>query len=367
MTSSCALAATLLLLLCSVQHLYVSGFCSSSSRSSTNSFNRNAFRRHSFSERTESIFKELDARQVQQSGGAGGTTTLDGLRNLNNAWLKLKDGGWADPPTQIVTDQSSMTYRIDDPGMNFDICVAGGTLGVFYAAAFQKLGYKTCVIERGKVVGRSQEWNISRKELGALVRLNILTAEDIEAIISIEFNPVRVGFKTDTSPDTRTPGFELYVNDILNLGIKPDALIALMRQKYLALGGTLFEGEGLKSVSVFSNTAQLQLTSEKSLTARLVLDAMGNASPISKQIRGSVEPDGICIVVGSCARGFEQANNTYSDVIYTDTPITTKSPVSSLQYFWEAFPAGKFDLICCFFVAYPTCPYFTLRIATAKR
>lgn len=48
-----------------------------------------------------------------------------------------------------------------------------------------------------------------------------------------------------------------------------------------------------------------------------MLDAMGNGSPISKQIRGSVEPDGVCIVVGSCASGYNAANNTYSDVIYT--------------------------------------------------
>lgn len=333
--------AAITVLLCFAQLFYVSGF--NRVTTTTTSVRRRIdylLRRNSFSERTESIFKELDTRQGQQSGGAGGSTTLDGLRNLNNVWLKLKDGGWAEPPTQIVTDKSSMAYRIDESGLNYDICVSGGTLGIFYAAALQKLGYKTCVIERGKIAGRIQEWNISRKELGALVRLNILTAEDIEAIISIEFNPVRVGFKTDTSPMTREPGFELYINDILNLGIKPDALITIMKQKYLALGGTIYEGEGLKSVSVFSNTAQLQLTSDKSLTARLVLDAMGNGSPISKQIRGPVEPDGVCIVVGSCAHGFEQANNTYSDVIYTDTPITSKSSLSSLQYFWEAFPAG---------------------------
>ena len=45
-------------------------------------------------------------------------------------------------------------------------------------------------------------------------------------------------------------------------------------------------------------------------------------------------------MVGTCARGFDAANNTYSDVIYTDTPITTKKE-SNLQYFWEAFPAGS--------------------------
>ena len=52
-----------------------------------------------------------------------------------------------------------------------------------------------------------------------------------------------------------------------------------------------------------------------------MLDAMGNGSPISKQIRGPVEPDGVCVVVGSCASGYNEQNNTYSDVIYTGTNV----------------------------------------------
>jgi len=79
---------------------------------------------------------------------------------------------------------------------------------------------------------------------------------------------------------------------------------------------------------------------ESSVTARLVLDSMGNGSPISKQIRGTVEPDGVCVVVGTCASGYDQGNNTYGDLIYTNTPITQKSE-SDLQYFWEAFPSGS--------------------------
>ena len=72
------------------------------------------------------------------------------------------------------------------------------------------------------------------------------------------------------------------------------------------------------------------------INARLVIDCMGNGSPISKQIRGPVEPDGVCIVVGGCAKGFNPTNNTYSDLIYTDTPITYgmgEGKDTALQYF----------------------------------
>ena len=67
---------------------------------------------------------------------------------------------------------------------------------------------------------------------------------------------------------------------------------------------------------------------------------MGNQSPITRQIRGAVSPDSITIVVGTCARGFDSSNNTYSDLIYTDSKIKVGNS-SSLQYFWEAFPCGS--------------------------
>lgn len=223
---------------------------------------------NSFSERTESIFYKMEDEQKPQTtgaSGAGGSPSLEGLRNLDKAWLKLKDGGWRDKPFEIVLDHKSRTaplLAVEDFGGSFDVAVCGGTLGIFYAAALQKKGYRTVVVERGKVAGRAQEWNISRKELQALVRLDILSNDDIEAIIGIEFNPVRVGFKTDTSPDSKNPGFEVYVNDILNLGVKPDRLIEMMKQKYLSLGGTVMEGVGLSQLEVYSNIAHLKLSSK---------------------------------------------------------------------------------------------------------
>ncbi|CAM9852808.1 unnamed protein product [Ectocarpus fasciculatus] len=40
----------------------------------------------------------------------------------------------------------------------------------------------------------------------------------------------------------------------------------------------------------------------KEVTSRLVLDCMGNASPMVRQIRWGKKPEGVCLVVGSCAR-----------------------------------------------------------------
>lgn len=325
-------------------------WCISSLYNNNNKLIRRSKQTHHYAigQKTKEMFHKLDQSLENQVGGAGGQSNLIGLERLDMFWSDLKNGGWSKPGFKVVYDDNvNIDYIESDTAKQFDVVVSGGTLGIFYAAVFQKAGYNTCVIERGKIAGRSQEWNISRKELKVLVKLGLLREEELESIIGIEFNPVRVGFKTDTSPDTKDPGFEVYVNDILNLGIKPDKLISIVKEKYVKeMGGTVLENIGLSKVDLYKNTALLTLSTgpqdvnTKNIRAKIVIDCMGNGSPISKQIRGPVEPDGICIVVGGCARGFQAENNTYSDVIYTDTPITKKSS-SELQYFWEAFPSGS--------------------------
>ncbi len=53
------------------------------------------------------------------------------------------------------------------------------------------------------------------------------------------------------------------------------------------------------------------------LGCRLFLDCMGHYSDVVKQMRGRAKPDGMCLVVGSCAEGFPTGNNTFGDLLYT--------------------------------------------------
>ena len=50
------------------------------------------------------------------------------------------------------------------------------------------------------------------------------------------------------------------------------------------------------------------------------------------QIRCGRKPDGVCLVVGYCARGFK--DNSTSDVIYSSSSVK-KVGTSEAQYFWE--------------------------------
>ena len=57
----------------------------------------------------------------------------------------------------------------------------------------------------------------------------LLTAEEADECISIEFNPVRAGFHGSHDHD-------VWTRDVLNLGVKPDKLIAKVTHCTCILG-----------------------------------------------------------------------------------------------------------------------------------
>ncbi|MFN7256684.1 MAG: FAD-binding oxidoreductase, partial [Microcystis sp.] len=205
--------------------------------------------------------------------------SLQQLRASDRAWQALR---LENPVIPAVINQSQESLGETD----FDLVIAGGTLGIFIGAALQTRGWRVALLERGILRGREQEWNISRLELSSFLELDLLTEAELNQAIATEYNPGRVGFYQ---------GYELWVRDILNIGVDPVYLL-------------------------------------ETLKTRLLIDAMGHFSAIAKQARKGEKPDGVCLVVGSCGQGFP--SNETGDLIYSFTPI-----LHQCQYFWEAFPA----------------------------
>lgn len=268
-----------------------------------------------------------------EAGGAGGASSYKALKRLDEQWLKMRSRTPVSGPAPEVVCRRQGKW--EDSGLAeksqavFDVVVCGGTLGVFLATALALRGKKVAIVEKGPLRGRVQDWNVSRKELQELVHAGVLTQDEIEDVISIEFNPSRVAF---------TGKSELWVTDILNLGVSPAKLIEVSKKRFLSVGGEVVEFTGLSKLDIFDDGAVVSLDNGRALVGRLLLDVMGNASPIVRQIRWGQHPDGVCLVVGACARGFE--NNTTSDLIYTHTDVKQVGS-SKTQYFWEAFPAGS--------------------------
>lgn len=108
-------------------------------------------------------------------------------------------------------------------------------------------------------------------------------------------------------------------------------MIAKIKEKFISLDGVILENTAFNSAQINDNGVEIK-TDKNSLKTRLLIDSMGHFSPIVKQIRNGEKPDGVCLVVGSCGKGFKQ--NETGDLIYSFTPI-----INQCQYFWEAFPA----------------------------
>ncbi len=218
---------------------------------------------------------------------------LRGLTLADEQWAKYRNGNLSVP--SVVYDSDA---PLDD--IEWDAVISGGTLGILLGAALVQRGWRVALLERGNLRGRDQEWNISRRELSTLSELGLLTADQIDGVIASAYNPARLQFGE---------GEPIWVRDVLNVGGDP----------------VFFEGAWVYPNGVLVKAGQ-------SLKARLLIDAMGHFSPIAGQARDGQKPDGVCLVVGTCAAGYD--HNDTGDLIVSFTPIRNQC-----QYFWEAFPA----------------------------
>ncbi|CAL5342374.1 hypothetical protein CsSME_00026974 [Camellia sinensis var. sinensis] len=290
-----------------------------------------SFQAQALPSRTQRIMESISVSG--EVGGAGGASSYDALKRLDQLWSAICSSQTAvQEPHKVVSSLPGLFSQSDLSGKaveTFDVLVCGGTLGIFIATALSFKGLRVGLVERSILKGREQEWNISRKELSELVEFGIMAEDDIEQATAAVFNPNRCGFEGKG---------EIWVEDILNLGVSPAKLIEVMKKRFDSLGGIIFEGCSVSSICIYKDAAVLQLADGKILSSRLIIDAMGNFSPVVKQIRDGRKPDGVCLVVGSCCRGFK--DNSTSDVIFSSSEVK-KVGESEVQYFWEAFPAGS--------------------------
>ena len=239
---------------------------------------------------------------------------LSGLRRADQLWRAYREGTL--PAVEVIKESAAPLGAVE-----WDVVICGGTLGIVMGCALAQLGWKVALLERGVLRGRSQEWNISRNELAVLVELGLLTADELEQAIASEYNPARIAFDGGT---------ELWVRDVLNVGVDPVFLLETLKAKFLAAGGHLAEHTGFERAVVHPNGVNVQAGA--GFTTRLLMDAMGHFSPIVQQARGGRSPDAVCLVVGTCAQGYP--HNDTGDLFASFTPIQNQC-----QYFWEAFPA----------------------------
>ncbi|MEH2334159.1 NAD(P)/FAD-dependent oxidoreductase [Nostoc sp.] len=232
------------------------------------------------------------------------------------------------------------------PNAQYDIIYIGGALGAIHAALMAKLGYKVLLVERMPFGRMNREWNISRDEIQSLVNLGLVTPAELETIIAREYKDGFNKFFDANNPSKlRSP--VLHTPTVLNLGLDSEKWLQMCGQKLQAAGGEIWdETEFIRAdidiSQVILKVKHLPSQIEKQVSGRLLIDAMGTASPIAWQLNGGRAFDSVCPTVGAAIEsGFEPGvwDSQYGDVLYSHGDISR-----GRQLIWELFPGAGDEL-----------------------
>ncbi len=233
-----------------------------------------------------------------------------------------------------------------DETAEYDLIYIGGALGVIHAAVMAQKGYRVLLIERLPFGKMNREWNISRDEFQSLINLGLFTPEDFESVIAAEYID---GFSKffDAYNPPHLKAKVLQTPKVLNIAINAEKLLHFCGDKLRLAGGDIWDETEFIRADVSDEDVTVKLThlpskTSKQATARLLIDAMGTASPIAWQLNGGHTFDSVCPTVGAViASGFapEVWDQDYGDVLNSHGDISR-----GRQLIWELFPGGNGEL-----------------------
>ncbi len=250
------------------------------------------------------------------------------------------------PKEVIFKTSSSNSQQTQKNQKKYDLIYIGGALGVIHAAVMAQKGYRVLLVERLPYGRMNREWNISRDEFQSLINLGLFTPEDFENVIAAEYKDgFSKFFDAYNPPHLKAP--VLHTPKVLNIAIDSEKLLQFCGEKLLQAGGEIWDETEFIRADIFDEEVTVQLVNLKNqeaqqATGRLLLDAMGTASPIAWQLNGGRTFDSVCPTVGAVIeKGFAPGvwDEQYGDVLNSHGDISR-----GRQLIWELFPAGNGEL-----------------------
>lgn len=297
----------------------------------------------------QSIFEALEANYP---------LTVKYFRKMPNGEADLKRVYWWEQrwregvrhpkqPQQVVFWQSGQGNAGGDrPAPSYDLIYVGGALGVIHAAVMARMGYRVLLMERLPFGRMNREWNISRQEFQSLIDLGLFSAAEFESLIACEYRDgFHKFFDANNPPQAKAP--VLHTPTVLNVALDAEKLLRLCGEKLRAAGGeiwdeTEFVRADIDRYQVTVQTRSLRDGGDRQVTGRLLVDAMGTASPIAWQLNGGRAFDSVCPTVGAVIDGgFEPSvwDSRYGDVLNSHGDISR-----GRQLIWELFPGQGNEL-----------------------
>lgn len=253
-------------------------------------------------------------------------------------------------PKQVIFKKSVGAIGqspVQESGVSqYDLIYIGGALGVIHAAVMAQKGYRVLLVERLPFGRMNREWNISRSEFQSLIDLGLFTPEEFESVIAKEYvDGFSKFFDGNNPPHLKAP--VLHTPTVLNIALDAEKLLRLCGKKLRNAGGeiwdeTEFQRADISSTEVTVELLYLPTKEAKQASGRLLIDAMGTASPIAWQLNRGRAFDSVCPTVGAVIKsGFEPGvwDSQYGDVLNSHGDISR-----GRQLIWELFPAAGEEL-----------------------
>ena len=277
------------------------------------------------------VFKKGRGAEEQKSRGAG----------------KAGEAGEAgEQRSQPVSSAPGHLGTSASPSPDYDLIYIGGALGVIHATVMAQLGYRVLLVERLPFGRMNREWNISRAEFQSLIDLGLFTPAEFESLIAREYKD---GFSKffDGNLPPHLQASVLHTPTVLNVALDAEKLLRVCGENFRKAGGEIWDETEFVRADVDSEQVTVQLqhlpTGEsREARGRLLIDAMGSASPIAWQLNGGRAFDSVCPTVGAVISGGMPPgmwDSDYGDVLNSHGDISR-----GRQLIWELFPAADEEL-----------------------
>jgi len=305
------------------------------------------------------IIERLQARYPQTVAAfaamPGGEGSLAAVARLDERFAAVVRGGAADAVVIPCDALPAVTHG------EYDVVYVGGVLGLINATALlagvagagaRRPGrakphppLRIALLDERKAGNAHREWNISLAELAELVRAGVATWDDLAGIVANRYREGIVRFHAATID---VPEARITTEDVLDVAVRADALLAHCRRRFTELGGAISEGR--RFLRCYQRTqgrvgSVVEVAGPDGVErygARLVVDAMGTISPIAWAINAGGALQGVCPTAGTTARGFRRGSGLREvDATTGEVLITIADVQEGRQLIWEGFPASE--------------------------
>lgn len=296
---------------------------------------------------------DLSQQSIFEALAADYPKTVEFFQKIPNGEYDLNRVYWWEQrwreSVQTPQTPKQVVFRTDDGNItpakpSYDLIYIGGALGIVHAAVMAKLGYRVLLLERMPFGRMNREWNISRSEFQSLIDLGLFTVAEFDRVIAAEYvDGFHKFFDANNPPQAKAK--ILHTPTVLNIAIDAERFLKLCGDKFREAGGEIWDETEFERADINPDKAtiyakHLPTGSDRQVTGRLLVDAMGTASPIAWQLNSGRAFDSVCPTVGAViSEGFEPEvwDVQYGDVLNSHGDISR-----GRQLIWELFPAeGK--------------------------